>query len=334
MFCCGECLNKFENTCNAMDFFVNSRDEVISYEYENGQILKFRFTIDMTFFVLFCYRKTMKKSKPDSNVDKLKLGASSSNDLKAKTSKLSNRANSENNSSSHISDNLIPDLRKMESQDEKESVTKKTCHKKFVDFFQEARVQKFSVKTPNCCKLSKGLVLGIIFLIFFSLIIMWIVFSTENFESDDKVLQSFNKKRCNFSANCTNGTFSNDKGSFWANNFFILLITVLIVLCIILFVFGSAACKYFYQKAKYPANSQTVCSFIFGEQNKRDSLFYLEQNEKMHSDKSHECCENNFYANTDTELNRGSKINFIIKFFKDSTVGKKNIPIIIVNDST
>ena len=257
----------------------------------------------------------------------LRQEVSRSNDLK-------NNSNNLDSSSSHIFDNLIPEVRKMEGkEDEEESITNKTCQKKFSDFFQEARVQKFSIKTPHCCKISKGLIMGIVFLLFFSMIILWIVFSTENFETDEKVLQSFNKKRCNSSANCTNGSYQSGwKKSFWSNNFFILFTTILIVAIIVGFVFVSASCKYIYQKKKYPEASQSVFASIFGEQNKRDSLFYLEQNEKMHMEKFNESNENNVYAFNEND--HYSKANFFLKYFDSNLDNAKNvnIPIIVVND--
>ena len=122
--------------------------------------------------------------------------------------------------------------------------------------------------------------------------------------------------------------------SFWTTNLFILFTTVLVVAIIIALVFLSAACKYVYQKKKYPSASQSVFASIFGEQNKRDSLFYLEQNEKMHMEKSNDPNETKVHATNEND--HYSKANFFLKYY-DSNMDKPkhaNIPIIVVNDST
>ena len=201
------------------------------------------------------------------------------------------------------------------NEEEEDLVTKKTWQEKFADFFQESREPTVNIKTPEWChKLSKGVVLGIMSMFFIAIIIVWVIFSTENYEEEEKLLELMGRRLCPFSANnCTNSTLSGEMppaGSY--NIWFILCATVFIVMIILTGVFMCAAGKYYYQKSKKTTEAQCFRAFIFGEQNKRDHLFYLEQNERMHTDQSHECCKNSFYG-------VDSKVNFYGILYRETS---------------
>jgi hypothetical protein len=234
---------------------------------------------------------------------------------------------------SHISDNLMPETHPTLLD---KSQGNQRYERRISSFFQASRIQKCSLKPLSCWKLSKGLILGIVFLIFFALVILWIVFSGENFEPD--VRNSKNKfDNCTLKSNCTNGTngVKNKeikRASYWSYNFFVLFSTVIIVLSIITFVFVSASCRHFCQKSEYPAR-KNVFSSIFSQQNKRDSLYYLEKNEQMHLQKLYERRNTNIQnsiisndENSFTNLSVITKLNNLCEPNKECK--KTNIPII------
>lgn len=237
---------------------------------------------------------------------------------------------------SHISDNLIPETQPDRLRTERLQGNVK-LERRVSDFFLASRSQKLSLKPLSCWKLSKGLILGIVFIIFFALVIIWIVFSGENFEPEAKGPKTNpNVVNCTLKTNCTNGERKREPLKYWSYNFFVLFSTVLIVLSIITFVFVSASCAHFCRKSEYPAR-QTVLSSIFNQQNKRDSLYYLEKNEKMHLQKLYDRSNTNAQKlmNSNIEYNNNSNIS---KESNNSSETKKccrqtKIPIIVVDES-
>ena len=163
---------------------------------------------------------------------------------------------------------------------------------------------------PVCCRrLSRGLMLSISALLFIGLVLMWLLFSSETHDAKEKLFDAMGKGLCRFTinTNCSganNTSFfdfsaslsANSSNATKANWLLIVCTTLLLVVCIIMFVFLGATCRYVYEKAKYrPEETQGFWAFVFGEQNTRDALFYLEQNTNMHDGKS--CCKNSFYGN-------------------------------------
>ena len=228
---------------------------------------------------------------------------------------------------SHISDNLMPETHPTlldKSQGNQRRIS---------SFFQASRIQKYSLKPLSCWKLSKGLILGIVFLIFFALVILWIVFSGENFEPDVKN-SKIGFDNCTLKPNCTNGEKKKEikRTSYWSYNFFVLFSTVIIVLSIITFVFVSASCRHFCQKSEYPARGNVLNS-IFSQQNKRDSLYYLEKNEQMHLQKLYERrntnIQNSIVSNDENSLTNLSVIAKLNNYCEPNKECKiTNIPII------
>ena len=244
---------------------------------------------------------------------------------------------------SHISDSLMPEMRlgtppKSPSMD---GSNEANYERRISEFFKESRADTaFPVKAFSFWKLSKGLILGIVFIIFFASIILWIVFSSDNFEHDEKLVKHLFK-----SINCTasddfhlksNCTYVQKNKFYWSHNFFILFSTILIVISIIVFVFVSASCRHFCQKSKYSASSSSVFTSIFRQQNKRDSLYYLEKNEQMHQEKLNQKKSANS-LNSTSDLNRLSNLNNLEKsssFNNDDSKPKRlDVPVIVFNDS-
>ena len=159
----------------------------------------------------------------------------------------------------------------------------KTWKKKAISFFQEARQsrQEHSQKNPCCCccKMSKGLLIAILVIITFSLIILWVVLINENFDVDNIALAKYKTKRSNLSVNGTNSFYSGDKKAFWKNHLYIMFIAVIFVICIIVFIFAMSVFEYLCEKANHTTETENALTFIFESQHKRDSLFYLRQNE-------------------------------------------------------
>jgi len=241
---------------------------------------------------------------------------------------------------SHISDNLIPETQPAVLESEKSQGNVK-LERRVSQFFQASRNQGLPLKPLSCWKLSKGLILGIVFIIFFALVIIWIVFSGENFEPETKVTKiNLKINNCTLKVNCTQGERKKElikKTSYWSYNFFVLFSTVLIVLSIISFVFVSASCAHFCQRSEYPVRT-TVLSSIFNQQNKRDSLYYLEKNEKMHLQKLYERRNTNalksLNSNIEYSFSNLSSISKLSNFRESKKQSKRTkIPIIIVDES-
>jgi flagellar basal body-associated protein FliL len=261
------------------------------------------------------------------------------------------------------------------SQSDRKSERRRTRKpaKCIYDFFCAERIQRKSIKMPSC-NVSRGQVIAIIFLLLISSLILWFLFSSDSADAEDEYGGSgsdqapngggsskssskhaagkrpnrykklkINKSSLLFDDSGVNGTQTSPNGQHVAttSTLYVLLITVLIVIAIVLFVFFGALIHYYKRPNPYmKSRSQSVVSSIFSHQNPHSYLYYLDkdeieankikrQNEVANANSNH---GHKFKAPSRKNTFRGSK-----KHIDDDSVNKlmqnPENPVIVVNET-
>ncbi|CAF0719054.1 unnamed protein product [Brachionus calyciflorus] len=164
--------------------------------------------------------------------------------------------------------------------DETENDELNTRKEMVSNIFQSSHTRPNSIKLPRC-RISRGLLIAIVFFILFGLLIVWFIFSSDNLE--DEIDPKLKKTPQTTVKNETENSFDyenlNDKANL-SNKLFVLFSTVFIVLAIISFVFIGALVHYFHKpKGAYRSNSrsQSIVSSIFSHHNQHNHLYYLDR---------------------------------------------------------
>jgi hypothetical protein len=169
-----------------------------------------------------------------------------------------------------------------------------------LEFFSSSRVKPNSIKIPNCPNVSRGILLAIVFVILFTSIIIWFLFtdsSEEDLVLNEKQKTSRHSKHNKFlyiDLNKTNITniselYRNDMNIQYEDLFgeksqkvLVFVSTVSIVICIIIFVFVSAIIHYFRSPIRADWSEETsfrrnMFSSIFSYNRHLNNLYLLDQ---------------------------------------------------------
>jgi hypothetical protein len=187
------------------------------------------------------------------------------------------------------------------SPDELNETRKIRTKRAILEFFSRDRVKPNSIKVPSCPNVSRGILLAIIFVVLFTSIIIWFLFtdaSDEDLILNEKQKTSRHSKHNKFlyfdlnKSNVTNISelYRNEMSVEYQDHLFVeksqkvvvFVSTVSIVICIIIFVFVSAIVHYFRSPIRADWSEETsfrrnMFSSIFSYNRNLNNLYLLDQ---------------------------------------------------------
>ena len=160
---------------------------------------------------------------------------------------------------------------------------------KMAGFFTDSRLdtKSNSFKMPKC-KVSRGVSMGIFFLILFCLLIIWFLFSNEHMDDEfESFPPTLNGTNLTDTHSMGNQLFPRGIGQMEHSKLFVVVATVLIVLSIIVFVFVGSLIQYFRNPDLYanqslsePTPKNAFTSIFSSHRSVRNDLYYLDLNMK------------------------------------------------------